>query len=331
MGQIHETMERTHTCRRLQIPESLHGARLDLALARLLPDYSRNRIQAWIRSGRVRVGGARRRPRDPVRAGERVELEVDTPAALEDRPQAMALQILFEDAHLLVLYKPPGLVVHPGAGNREGTLLNALLHHSPASRSLPRAGLVHRLDKDTSGVLVVAKTEPAQTRLVAAMQARRIRREYLALVQGRVIAGGSVDAPIGRHPVHRTRMAVVPTGRPAVTHYRVERRFGAHTLLRVRLETGRTHQIRVHMAHLRHPLVGDPVYGGRPRLTKGMDPSLAEALRAWRRQALHAHRLRLEHPMTGAVLEWEAPPPEDFATLLRTLEQADALSVLDPA
>ncbi len=315
---------------RVTIPEALAGRRLDLALARLLPDYSRARIQAWIRAGRVRVGGAPRRPRDPVRAGERVEVRAEAPAPLEDRPQALDLEILHEDDHLLAVNKPPGLVVHPGAGNREGTLLNALLHHVPGASRLPRAGLVHRLDKDTSGVLVVAKTPAAHTRLVAALQARQIRREYLALVLGEVIAGGTVEAPVGRHPVHRTRMAVVPGGRPAVTHYRVSRRLGALTLLRVRLETGRTHQIRVHMAHIGHPVAGDPVYGGRSRLPRGLDARARAALAAWRRQALHARRLELAHPVTGRPLCWEVQPPADFAALLETLDSPHRAD-LDPA
>ncbi len=324
-------MERTKTRHRLTIPESLAGLRLDQALARLLPECSRSRIQSWIRAGCVRVDGERLRPRDAVQGGEQVEMEVGATPAVDDPAQAMALDILFEDAHLLALAKPPGLVVHPGAGNREGTLMNALLHHAPASRVLPRAGLIHRLDKDTSGLLVVAKTEPAYTRLVAAMQARQIHREYLALVRGRVISGGTVDAPLGRHPVHRTRMAVVPNGKPAVTHFRVARRFAHCTLLRVRLETGRTHQIRVHMAHLRHPVVGDPLYGGRLQLPRGLEAGVREALLGWRRQALHACRLELKHPITGQPLRWEVPPPRDLGDLLRALEQADVLPELDRA
>lgn len=320
-------MEQLH---HVVIPETLSGRRLDQALARLLPDYSRSRIQSWIRAGRVRVGGEPRRPRDPVHAGDCVEVRAEAPAPLEDRPQPLALDILFEDAHLLVVNKPPGMVVHPGAGNREGTLLNALLHHVPGAAHLPRAGLVHRLDKDTSGALVAAKTEPAQTRLVAAMQARLIRREYLALVLGEVVAGGTVDAPVGRHPVHRTRMAVVPGGRPAVTHYRVAARLGPLTLLRVRLETGRTHQIRVHMAHRGHPVLGDPVYGGR-RFPRGLGEGLRGLLAGWRRQALHAWRLALDHPVTGERLRWAASLPEDLRGLLRALGLTDELGGLDRA
>jgi len=302
------------------IPEELAGQRLDQALARLFPAYSRSRLQAWLKAGELTVDGVARRPRDPVAGGEQVTLDTQLAAAgpaLEAEP--LDLDVLHQDPHLLVLNKPPGLVVHPGAGNAGGTLQNALLHHFPELAALPRAGIVHRLDKDTSGLMVVARSLAARTALVAAMQARDVGREYLALVNGRFTGGGKVDAPVGRHPRERTRMASHPGGRPAVTHYRVEERFPAHTLLRCRLETGRTHQIRVHMALIRHPIVGDPAYGGRVRLPPAPDETVTEALRGFRRQALHATRLSLSHPVIGETLEWSAPPPADFTRLLEAL------------
>jgi 23S rRNA pseudouridine1911/1915/1917 synthase len=233
----------------------------------------------------------------------------------------MALDVVYEDADLLVINKPAGLVVHPGAGNASGTLLNGLLAHAPQLESLPRAGIVHRLDKDTSGLLLVAKSLPAHTALVRDLAERRVSRQYLAICSGVLTGGGTIDAAIDRHPVDRTRMAVRDDGRPAVTHYTVVERFRAHTCVKVALETGRTHQIRVHFAYRRHPLVGDPVYGGRLALPAGASESLRDALRTFRRQALHATRLELRHPVTGEELVFEAPPPADFQSLLRTLRE----------
>ncbi|MEJ2061633.1 MAG: 23S rRNA pseudouridine(1911/1915/1917) synthase RluD [Gammaproteobacteria bacterium] len=302
------------------ITEDQAGLRLDQALAELFPEYSRSRLQAWIRQGCVRLDGATVTvPRTPVAGGEQVELAVRLEPQGEVEAQAIPLDVVYEDDHLLVLNKPAGLVVHPAAGNPDRTLQNALLHHAPSLAALPRAGIVHRLDKETSGLMVVAKTLKAHKQLVDQLQARTVKREYLALVQGTIVAGGTVDAPIGRHPVDRKRMAVVGGGRAAITHYRVEERFPHHTLLRVSLETGRTHQIRVHMAHIRHPIVGDPVYGGRLRLPAGVSEHFREALRGFRRQALHATRLSLVHPDTGETCSWEAPPPQDFAGLLALL------------
>jgi 23S rRNA pseudouridine1911/1915/1917 synthase len=303
-----------------RVPEELSGQRLDAALARMYPAYSRSRIQQWMQAGWVAVDGETPRPRDTALGGARVEIRARVEVASEDRPQAIPLDVVYEDDSLLVINKPPGLVVHPAAGNREGTLVNALLHHAPDLAALPRAGIVHRLDKETSGLLVVARTLEAHTDLVRQLQARSVGREYLALVHGLVVAGGTVDAPIGRHPVDRKRMAVVRGGKPAVTHYRVEERFAAHTLLRVRLETGRTHQIRVHMAHIRHPIVGDPVYGGRLKLAAGLSDAARDALKAFRRQALHAARLELVHPKTGETVAWEAPLPADLETLIQRLK-----------
>jgi 23S rRNA pseudouridine1911/1915/1917 synthase len=301
------------------IPPELAGNRLDQAVSRIFMDYSRTALKDWILEGRLLVNGQRKRPRDLVAEGEQVELWVETETETTHEPEAIPLHILHEDEDLIVLNKPAGLVVHPGAGNREGTLLNALLHHDAGLANLPRAGIVHRLDKDTSGLLVIARTLRAHTRLVRQLQARSLTREYQAIVQGVMVAGGSVDLPIGRHPTERTRMAIVEEGREAITHYRVIQRFRAHTHIQVKLETGRTHQIRVHMAHLRYPIVGDPVYGKRLAIPAGASPELAEALREFKRQALHASRLQLLHPATGEIMEWSAPLPEDMTALLALL------------
>jgi 23S rRNA pseudouridine1911/1915/1917 synthase len=307
--------------RRAVVPDGLAGQRLDLALAALFPDFSRSRLQGWIRAGQVRVDGLKFRPRDKVAGGEEIVLS----AELEDETRAEAepirLAVLHEDEEILVLDKPAGLVVHPGAGNAAGTLVNALLHHRPELRALPRAGLVHRLDKDTSGVLVVACTPGAHAALVRQLEARSVRREYQAVCVGVMTGGGTVDAPIGRHPVDRTRMAIRDAGRAAVTHYRVMERFRGHTHVLCRLETGRTHQIRVHLASIRYPIVGDPVYGGRLAVPKGAGPALIEALRSFRRQALHAARLELVHPASGEQLRFETPPPADFEGLLAALRE----------
>ncbi len=296
-----------------EIPRDLAGLRLDQALARLFPEHSRSRLAGWVKEGRVTVDAAHVDGKRKVWGGERVALAPDAEAlAVEDRPEDIALAIVHEDAALLVIDKPAGLVVHPGSGNRRGTLLNALLHHLPENAALPRAGIVHRLDKDTTGLMVVAKTLTAQTDLVRQLAARTVRRQYLALVHGAVAADGEVDAPIGRHPVQRTRMAVVERGKPSRTRYRVLARYAAATLLECSLETGRTHQIRVHMASIGHPLAGDPAYG--PRRGSGI-----AALDAFPRQALHAARLALVHPETGAACEWSSPLPADFAALLDAL------------
>ncbi|WP_297832838.1 23S rRNA pseudouridine(1911/1915/1917) synthase RluD [Thermomonas sp.] len=307
------------------VPDSAAGRRLDQVIAELFPEHSRSRLAGWIKSGDVLLDGARVRPRDAVHGGERIEVaavdSVQTVAEAEDIP----LQILHEDAHLLVLDKPAGLVVHPGAGNPGGTLMNALLHHDPALERLPRAGIVHRLDKDTSGVMVVARTLQAHTALVAQLSARYVHRQYLAVVVGALVSGGTVDAPIDRHPRDRLKMGVREDGKPAVTHYRLRERFRAHTALECRLETGRTHQIRVHMAHLKHPIVGDPLYGGSLRLPKGASDTLVAALRGFRRQALHAQVLEFEHPVGGAPLRCEAPLPVDLLGLLAALREDAAI------
>lgn len=306
---------------RVEAPQTLHGKRLDAALAALLPDYSRSRLQRWVREGHVRLDGRVPECSDKVSVGAVIEMDPPEPVGVSWKAQAIPLEIVHEDAALLVVNKPPGMVVHPGAGNPEGTLLNAVMHHAPELETVPRAGIVHRLDKDTSGLLVVARSEAVRLRLVRQLHARKVKREYLALVRGVVRAGGSVAAPIGRHPVHRTRMSVRARGKEATSHYRVKAAYRSHTLLQVRLESGRTHQIRVHMAHIGHPVLGDPVYGGRSRNDKGARPELTEALRGFPRQALHAERLGLRHPETGEPLEWTAPAPDDMRGLMAALEE----------
>ena len=295
----------------LVVPPDCAGLRLDQALAHLLPEHSRSRLSQWVRQERVRVDGRAALPREKVWGGERLQVDpAADPRTLAYRAQDIPLSIVHEDEALIVIDKPAGLVVHPGSGNWEGTLLNALLQHAPALAEVPRAGIVHRLDKDTSGLLAVAKTLAAQTDLVRQLQARTVSREYIAIARGRVAHDGSVEAPIGRHPVSRTRMAVVARGKPARTHYRVVARYAAATQLACSLETGRTHQIRVHLASIGHPLVGDPVYGRR---------GAKEPIR-FDRQALHAHRLALVHPLSRATVRWEAPLPEDMRTLIAALE-----------
>jgi 23S rRNA pseudouridine1911/1915/1917 synthase len=302
----------------LVVPSELAGLRLDQALARLLPQHSRSRISGWMRAEQVRVGGAIARPKQKVRGGEQVELDAAAPPQERaHEPQALALSIVYEDDALLVLDKPAGLVVHPGSGNWSGTLLNALLHHAPGLARVPRAGIVHRLDKDTSGLLAVAKSEIAQTALVRQLQRRSVERVYRAIAAGDIAAAGTVDAPIGRHRLHRTRMAVVQRGRSARTHYRPLERFGLATLLECRLDTGRTHQIRVHLAALGHPLLGDPVYGPRRE-------SQAARIAGLSRQALHAARLVLDHPVSGERMRFRSQPPADMRAALRALREATA-------
>jgi len=296
------------------------GLRFDQALAQALPQYSRARLKTWIESGAVQVDGRPLRGKDRVLGGEQVRIHAQLPAHGRVQPEAMPLTVVFSDRSLLVLDKPAGVVVHPGAGNLRHTLQNALLALDPKLALVPRAGLVHRLDKDTSGLLLVARTPEAHTALTAAMAARQITREYLAVCTGAMTGGGTIDEPIGRHRRLRTRMAVRADGRVAITHYRIEKRFRAHTLVRVTLETGRTHQIRVHLAHIGFPVVGDPVYGGRRRIPKGSSSALAAELQAFPRQALHAARLTLAHPLTHREHEWRSPLPEDMQGLLDALE-----------
>jgi len=301
------------------IPEHLAGRRFDQALAELFPDFSRSRLTAWIKSGAARLGGEAAAPRQIVRGGEAVALDVVMEREIGAQAEDIPLDIRYEDADLIVVNKPPGLVVHPGAGNPAGTLQNALLHHDPKLAEIPRGGIVHRLDKDTSGLMVVARTLRAHTSLVEQLSERDVHRQYAAIVYGAMVAGGRVDEPIGRHSHDRLKQAVREDGRDAITHYRVRERFRTMTLVECRLETGRTHQIRVHMAHVKHPLVGDAQYGGLLKLPKGASADLVDALRAFKRQALHAEKLEFAHPKTGKPLAIEAERPADMERLLGAL------------
>jgi len=313
------------------IPPEAAGRRLDQALAELFPDYSRSRLKSWIDAGQVLVDGAQPRPRDKVLGGERVAVDAELADEVPVVAQPIDLDIVHEDAAVIVIHKPAGLVVHPGAGNPDRTLQNALLAHDPSLSVLPRAGIVHRLDKDTSGLLVVARTLAAHTELVRLLEAREVHREYEAVCCGVMTGGGTVEAPIGRHPVDRLKMAIREDGRESVTHYRVIERFRAHTHVRVLLETGRTHQIRVHLAHIGYPIVGDPTYGRRLAVPKGATARLQAALRGFRRQALHAARLGFPHPVTGEELSFTAPLPADMQDLLDALrEDAAATAGRDP-
>ena len=306
-----------------RIPEANRGQRLDQALAQLFPDFSRTRLKNWIEAGRVLVDGRALRPKDVVAGGEIVQVDPLVEALVELAPEAIALDIVHEDEAIFVINKPAGLVVHPGAGNPRSTLQNALLHRDPALAHLPRAGIVHRLDKGTSGLLVVARTDAAHSRLIKALSGHEVERVYEAVAIGVMTAGGTIDAPIDRHPVDRLRMAVRGNGREAVTHYRVIERFRAHTHVRVELETGRTHQIRVHLAHAGFPLVGDAVYGKRLVMPKAPSPRAEAALRGFHRQALHAARLAFAHPASGERVEFKAPLPKDLLELVGALS-ADA-------
>ena len=303
------------------VPLELAGRRFDQALAEMFPEYSRSRLAEWIKAGDALLDGQPVRPRDPVRGGEAVAVNLRTRVETHSEAEDIALDVRYQDADVLVIDKPAGLVVHPGAGNPRGTMVNALLHLDPSLAELPRAGIVHRLDKDTSGLMVVARSLRAHSSLIEQLSGREVHRQYLAVVVGPMIAGGTVDAPIGRHPTDRIRQAVVKEGqgKQAVTHYRVRERFRAHTLVECRLETGRTHQIRVHMAFAKHPLIGDPLYGGSFKLPKAATPELVEALRGFRRQALHAEKLSFRHPVSGEAVTTESPMPDDMQALLSAL------------
>lgn len=304
------------------VPVESSGKRLDQVAAELFPDFSRAKLQEWMKEGSLLCNGNQGKPKNKVRVGDMLTIEAQQQEQLTDIPQDLELDVVYEDEHILLVNKPAGLVVHPAAGHADGTLLNALLFHCPSLKELPRAGIVHRIDKDTSGLLVVAKTLKAQNGLVEQLQSHSMGREYDAIALGVMTSGGTVDTQIGRHPKDRKRQAVVVTGgKDSVTHYRVVKRYRAHTHVRCNLETGRTHQIRVHMAHVRHPLVGDPVYGGRLKLPAGANEELKLMLRSFSRQALHARSLTLVHPETGKEMSWTVPLPEDFELLLTLLEE----------
>jgi 23S rRNA pseudouridine1911/1915/1917 synthase len=309
---------------RQAVPEAMSGQRLDQALARMFPEFSRSRLKTWILQGLVTVNGGQMRPRDTVSGGEAIALTPKPEVAVVSQPQPMDLEVAYEDDEVLVVNKPAGLVVHPGAGNTYGTLMNGLLHLLPQLKDLPRAGIIHRLDKDTSGLLMIGKTLQSHTSLTRALAAREISRNYQAVCSGVLTGGGKIDAPIGRHPVDRLRMSVQDNGKPAVTNYTVVRRFAAHTHVSVSLETGRTHQIRVHFAWRRHPLVGDPVYAGRLAIPAGTSEELRNYLRSFRRQALHASRLEFRHPGSAQTVEVRADAPADFKELLALLQRSQA-------
>ncbi len=304
----------------IKIPNELGNKRFDQIAAILFPDFSRARLKTWIMDGQLLADGKQFKPRDKLVGGEMLVLDVTLQAEGEWLPEKMDLEIIFEDDHIIIINKPMGMVVHPGAGNPDGTLLNGLLHHCPSLQNIPRAGIVHRLDKDTTGLMVVAKTLQAQNNIVEQLQSREMGREYEAIIQGAMIGGGTITEPIARHDKDRTKMSVHPTGKEAITHYRVLERFPTHTHIRVKLETGRTHQIRVHMSHLNHPLVGDGTYGGRVRLPKGVSTELRDVLRKFPRQALHAKHIELYHPATDEIVEWEVELPDDFKVLLEELK-----------
>lgn len=295
------------------------GLRLDQALARIWPEYSRSRLKQWVDEGLVTVNDDSLRPRDKVYEGDEVSL---LPQQIPDetwQAQDLPISIVYEDDELIVVNKAAGMVVHPAAGNYSGTLVNALLHYAPDLAALPRAGIVHRLDKDTTGLLVIARTLQAHKILVEQLEQRSVKRNYIAIAQGTMVAGATINEPIARHPVNRQRMAVVRTGRQAITHYRVRERFRCHTMINVQLETGRTHQIRVHMAHIKCPLLGDPVYNGRARRIAGASDELTECLDKFKRQALHAFELELMHPKTNEPIAWQAPIPDDMAAVVDAL------------
>jgi len=307
------------------VPESMAGMRLDQVLANLFDDYSRSKLQTWIKAGRVQIDGQTLKTRDKLYGGEAIILDAEPEVVMECVAENIPLEIIFEDKSLLIVNKPAGLVVHPGAGNWSGTLQNALLYHDSHLDELPRAGIIHRIDKDTSGLLMVAKTLQAHHSLSEQLQERSIVREYLAVARGWMTAGGTVNEPLGRHANDRMRQAVRSDGKEAITHYRLIERFVRHTFLRVKLETGRTHQIRVHLAHIGYPLVGDPLYGGAFRMPGKCGEALEQQLRNFKRQALHAAKLGLQHPLTGDYLEWEQPLPDDMQQLLQALADNDKL------
>ena len=311
------------------VPDEAFNTRLDQCLAQMFPEYSRSKIKEWILSESVYVDEEPvATPRHKVKGAESISIRAEQSVQVADEAQDIELDVVYEDEHILVINKPAGLVVHPGAGNQSGTLLNALLAHVPEIEHVPRAGIVHRLDKETTGLMVVAKTLSAQTHLVDQLQSRSMGREYEAVVMGNLIAGGTVDANIGRHPTKRTLMAVRESGKPAVTHYRIKKKYRAHTYMRLKLESGRTHQIRVHMAHIRHPLVGDIQYGGRARLPKFASESFINELREFKRQALHAIQLTLTHPVSEERMTWQADLPSDFSQLLTALNDDAQLNGL---
>ena len=305
------------------IPERFAGQRIDTALSEMLPDYSRSKISSWVRSGMATIKGKPFKPKDKADGEEIVTLSIIKEPSVEWSAENIKLDIVYQDEDIIVVNKPAGLVTHPGSGNWTGTLANALLHYDSGLQNLDRAGIVHRLDKNTSGLMVVARSEVAQKYLSEQIQEHQVSREYSAIVYGHMISGGTIDEPIGRDPKDRIKQAVVDNGKIALTHYRVIDRFSHHTHVKAVLETGRTHQIRVHMSHIGHPLVADPMYGGRLRFPKKADEKLKDALKGFNRQALHSRKLALKHPVSGEIMSWEAPLPKDLQQLLEVLSVYD--------
>lgn len=309
----------------ITIPREYHGQRIDVVLAQLFPDYSRSKLCSWLKEGAITLNQQTAKPKDKVAGGETIDMSIDfsdTNGSNEAyQAENIPLNVVYEDDDLLVINKPAGLVVHPGAGNPGHTLVNALLHHAPTLQHLPRAGIIHRLDKDTTGLLVVAKTLTAHTHLIRQMQARDIQRSYITLVQGHLISGGEIETFYGRHPRNRLKMAVCAQGREAITHYSIRKHYNDFTLLNVQLMTGRTHQIRVHMAHINHPVVGDPMYGGRMRFPSNATQELRLLFNQLHRQALHASNLSFAHPVSEEILTFEAKLPDDFQFLINALDE----------
>ncbi|MBM89524.1 MAG: 23S rRNA pseudouridine(1911/1915/1917) synthase RluD [Gammaproteobacteria bacterium] len=304
-----------------EVPQNLVGSRLDQAAAKLFPDYSRSRLQSWIKDGSLKVNSKSMRPRDTLQSGDLLKIEAVLMDSEQYLPEPMELDILFEDEEILILNKPANIVVHPAPGNYRGTLLNGLLHEYPGLDSIPRAGIVHRLDKGTTGLMVVAKTLQSHGSLVGQLQRREVEREYEAVVHRVLTGGGVIDKPLGRHSVNRKKKAIVENGKEAITHYKVKHRYRSHTHIQLNLKTGRTHQIRVHMAHINHPLVGDPLYGGRLKLPVAGSGEFVNVLRTFRRQALHARRLAFSHPVSNEQMAWKVDAPADFQELLLALKQ----------
>ncbi len=319
----HETDDNDSELIEATVPEHLAGKRYDQALAEMFPEFSRSRLTEWIKSGDALLNGEHMKPKNAVNGGETVSLYAKLNVETDALPENIPLDIIFADTDVIVVNKPAGLVVHPGAGNANGTMVNALLHYDPALANLPRAGIVHRLDKDTSGLMVVARSLRAHASLIEQLSSRTVHRQYVAVVQGSMVAGNTINAPIDRHPRDRVRMAVVKEGggREAITHYRLREKFRSHTAVECRLETGRTHQIRVHLAHVKHQLIGDRLYGGAFKLPKAATEELIETLRSFKRQALHAEKLSFIHPVTGEEQSFEAPLPTDMVGLLRALRE----------
>jgi 23S rRNA pseudouridine1911/1915/1917 synthase len=305
------------------VPEELTGKRLDQALSTLCPEHSRSRIQSWIKSGDVRVNNSNYRQRDEVSVGDIIEIDTELEIIEKCQAENIELDIVYEDSAIIIINKPAGLIVHPGAGNPDHTLVNALLHFDQSLEEIPRAGVIHRLDKETTGVMVIARTLESHTFLVKELQEREIKREYQAVVCGQLISGGTIKNKMGRHPVHRTKMAVTNSGKVAITHYKIIKKFQHYTHLHVQLETGRTHQIRVHMSHIKHPIVGDPVYGKNNSIKKGVDPCLRDIIKSFNRQALHAFSLELPHPSSKEKMKFTVELPDDMETLIEALNSYD--------